>query len=65
VNLKLRTPPEIVEKVLHLRRTYRLGPICIVWCLERYHGIKISDAHRPHGAFAGKSPYEALRERLG
>jgi transposase InsO family protein len=21
--------------------------------------------HRPHGAFAGKTPYEALRERLG
>jgi transposase InsO family protein len=20
--------------------------------------------HRPHGAFAGKTPYEALRERL-
>ena len=21
--------------------------------------------HRPHGAFAGKAPYQALRERLG
>ena len=21
--------------------------------------------HRPHGAFAGNSPYEALRDRLG
>jgi transposase-like protein len=30
-----RTPPEIVEKVLHLRRTYHLA---------RYHDIKISDA---------------------
>ena len=27
--------PEIVEKVLHLRRTYHLGPIRIVWYLER------------------------------
>jgi transposase InsO family protein len=36
--------PEIVEKVLHLRKTYHLGPIRIVWYLERYHGIKISDA---------------------
>ena len=25
------TSPEIVEKVLHLRKTYRLGPIRIVW----------------------------------
>lgn len=39
-----KTPPEVVEKVLHLRRKYRLGPIRIVWYLERYHGIKISDA---------------------
>ena len=37
-------PPEIVEKVLHLRRKYHLGPIRIVWYLARYHGIKISDA---------------------
>jgi transposase len=47
VNPKLRTPPEVVEKVLHLRRTYHLGPIRIVWYLERYHGIKISDAGVP------------------
>jgi transposase InsO family protein len=33
-----------VEKVIHLRRKYHLGPIRIVWYLERYHGIKISDA---------------------
>jgi len=39
-----RTPPEIEEKVLHLRRKYHLGPIRIMWYLERYHGIKISDA---------------------
>ena len=44
VNLKLRTPTEIVEKVLCLRRTYCLESICIAWYLERYHGIKISDA---------------------
>lgn len=37
-------PPEIVEKVLYLRRKYHLGPIRIVWYLARYHGIKISDA---------------------
>lgn len=39
-----RTPLEIEEKVLHLRRKYHLGPIRIVWYLERYHDIKISDA---------------------
>ena len=39
-----RMPSEIVEKVLHLRRTYHLGPIRIVWYLARYHDIKISDA---------------------
>ncbi len=39
-----KTPLEVCEKVLHLRRKYHLGPIRIVWYLERYHGIKISDA---------------------
>ena len=39
-----RTAPEIVEKVLHLRQIYHLGPIRIVWYLARYHDIKISDA---------------------
>ena len=32
------TPPAVVELILHLRRTYHLGPIRIVWYLERYHG---------------------------
>ena len=36
--------PDIVETVLHLRRPYHLGPIRIVWYLERYHGITISKA---------------------
>ncbi len=39
-----RTPPEIEDKALHLRRKYHLGPIRIMWYLARYHGIKISDA---------------------
>ena len=38
------TPPAVVELILHLRRTYHLGPIRIVWCLERYHGIAVCDA---------------------
>ena len=43
-NPKNRTPPEIVEKVLHLRKTYHLGPMRIVCYLARYHDIKISGA---------------------
>lgn len=39
-----RTPKAVTEKALHLRRDYHLGPIRIVWYLERYHGLKISDA---------------------
>jgi transposase len=34
--------PEAVEKVLHLRRTYHMGPQRIAWYLERYDGIKTS-----------------------
>ncbi len=37
-------PPEVAEKVLHLRRKYHLGPERIMWNLARYHGIKLSDA---------------------
>ena len=43
-NPKNRTPPEIVEKVLYLRKTYHLGPMRIVWYLARYLDIKISAA---------------------
>ena len=34
--------PEIVEKVLHLRRTYHLEPQRITWYLERYRGVETS-----------------------
>ena len=46
--LQNTTPPEIVEKVLHLRSKYQLGAIRIVWCIARRHDIKISstDASR-------------------
>lgn len=43
-NPKLRTPPHIEEKILHLRRKYHLGQIRISWYLKRYHGIKISSS---------------------
>jgi putative transposase len=39
-----KTPEAVAEKVLHLRRKYHLWPMRIVWHLERYHGIRISDA---------------------
>ncbi|MHA3977058.1 IS481 family transposase [Halovulum sp. GXIMD14794] len=39
-----KTPAGVAEKVLHLRRKYHLGPMLIVWYLERYHGTMISDA---------------------
>lgn len=41
-NPKLRTPKDTEEKILHLRRTYHLGPLRIAWYLKRYHGITIS-----------------------
>lgn len=41
-NPKLRTKPEVEEKILYLRKTYHFGPQRIVWYLQRYHGIKIS-----------------------
>lgn len=37
-------PPEVVEKILHLRSTYNLGPQRIMWYLERYHGVNISES---------------------
>jgi transposase len=39
-----RTPAPLEEKVLHLRRKYHLGPMRIVWYLERYHDIQMSDS---------------------
>jgi len=35
-------PPEYVEKILHLRTKYHLGPQRIAWYIERYHGFKTS-----------------------
>ncbi len=36
--------PQIIEKVLHIRESYQLGPERIMWYLERYHGIRISQS---------------------
>ena len=35
-------PREFVEKILHLRTQYHLGPQRIAWYLERYHGFSTS-----------------------
>ena len=35
-------PWEFVEKILHLRTKYHLGPQRITWYLERYHGFTTS-----------------------
>ncbi len=39
-----KVPAEIVAKIVHLRRKYHLGPIRIVWYLERYPILRVSDA---------------------
>jgi len=36
--------PEVVEKVLYLRKEFDLGSWRIKWYLERYHGIEISES---------------------
>ena len=36
------TPPEVVEKIVHLRSNYHFGPQRITWYLARYHGIELS-----------------------
>jgi transposase InsO family protein len=41
-NPKLRTPANIEQRILHLRKRYHFGPQRITWYLLRYHGIKIS-----------------------
>ena len=35
---------DVVDKVLHIRRNYQLGPERIMWYLERYHGVNISES---------------------
>jgi len=35
---------DVVDKIIHIRRSYQLGPERIMWYLERYHGINISES---------------------
>jgi transposase InsO family protein len=39
-----KTSPEVIEKILELRREYQLGALRIVYYLDHYHGIKISES---------------------
>jgi transposase InsO family protein len=39
-----KTSPEVIERILALRREYQIGALRITYYLERYHGIKISES---------------------
>jgi transposase InsO family protein len=39
-----KTSPEVVEKILELRKEYQFGALRIKYYLERYHGIRISES---------------------
>lgn len=62
-----KTAPEVVEKILELRRTYQIGAKRIAFYLDRYHGIKISESTvtrvlRAHGV--GSLPKTAPRRAI-
>ncbi len=39
-----KIPDDVVDRVLYLRKKYHLGSIRIVWYMDRYHKMKISEA---------------------
>ena len=39
-----KIPIQVVDKILQIRRDYQLGPERIMWYLERYHGISVSES---------------------
>lgn len=39
-----RTSPEVVEKILEIRTEHQIGALRIMYFLNRYHGIKISES---------------------
>ena len=39
-----KIPIQVAEKILQIRRAYQLGPERIMWYLERYHGISVSES---------------------
>lgn len=63
----LKASPKIVAKILEIRREYQVGSLRIMYYLERYHGIKISESTvtrvlRAHGV--GRLPKTAPRRAL-
>jgi len=36
--------PEVIEKIIDLRKLYHMGPQRIAWYMERYHGVKTSSS---------------------
>jgi len=62
-----KTPPEVIAKILELRQEYQMGALRIIYYLERYHGIKVSEATvsrtlNAHGV--GRLPKTAPRRSL-
>lgn len=62
-----KTAPEVIEKILELRSTYQMGALRIALYLDRYHGIKTSEATvtrvlRAHGV--SKLPKSAPKRAL-
>jgi transposase InsO family protein len=39
-----RTSPEVVQKILEMRAEHQMGALRIMYYLERYHGIKVSES---------------------
>jgi hypothetical protein len=50
------TAAAIVDHILHLRRTYHLGPIRIAWYLERYQTPAVSEIGYARRASSVESP---------
>jgi transposase InsO family protein len=62
-----KTSPDVVEKILELRREYQIGALRITYYLDRYYGIKISESTvtrvlRSHGL--SRLPKTAPRRAL-
>ena len=65
-----KTSPEMVEKILELRREHQIGALRIAYYLNRYHGIKISESTvtrvlRAHGVgrLAKTAPRRAIHSK--
>jgi transposase InsO family protein len=62
-----KTSPEVVDKILGLRREYQIGALRIAYYLDHYHGIKVSESTvsrvlKAHGV--GRLPKTAPKRAL-